>query len=159
MKKVLGGLGVTTLLTFSLLAVPAQAQSTTLPARKIVTPRYDVSKEITLKGTVQQVVTKPSKGMLDGAHLLLATPKGTIDVAMGIYAIRYHHVSLIPGEPAEVTGLMTTVNNREVFLVRTVQTSGTTYTLRNARGVSVLPAVHPEKASMSPANRGQGGAR
>ena len=55
MKKLLGGLGLLTLMAFSVFTVPSQAATAT---KKIVTPmyQYDASKEVTLKGTISSVV-------------------------------------------------------------------------------------------------------
>src|SRR5271156_1862422 len=75
MKKLLGGLGLLTLMAFSVFTGPSQAATAT---KKIVTPmyQYDAAKEVTLKGTISSVVKKPAGGMLVGEHLMLATSSG-----------------------------------------------------------------------------------
>ncbi len=77
MKKLLGGLGLLTLMAFSF---TASSQAATATKKIAVTPKhtYDVSKEVTLQGTVSNVVKKPSAGMLTGTHLMLATANGSL---------------------------------------------------------------------------------
>ena len=96
---------------------------------------YDSAKEVALEGTVASVITKPGPGMLAGAHALLATPSGTVDAHLGIYAMRgANALSLAAGERVRMVGVMRTVNGRSVLLVRTVQTSGGLYAIRSTHG-------------------------
>jgi hypothetical protein len=138
MKKLLGGLGLLTLMAFSVFAVPSQAD--TAAAKKVVTPKYqyDVAKEITLKGTISSVVKKPSAGMLVGEHLMLATPSGTVDAHIGSYASRDKHLnSLESGQSVSAVGVKMNINGREVFIVRTLEEDGQTYTVRSKKGFFV----------------------
>jgi hypothetical protein len=143
MKKLLGGLGLLTLMAFSVFAVPSQAD--TAAAKKVtITPgfRYDVSKEITLKGTISSVVAKPGAGMLPGKHLMLATSSGTVDAHIGSYAGRDKRLdSLAEGQAVSAVGMKITIHGKEVFIVRTIQSGDDTYTVRNTKGFfSGLPA-------------------
>ncbi|MFZ0634358.1 MAG: hypothetical protein WA755_14910 [Candidatus Acidiferrales bacterium] len=151
MKRVLGGMGLLTLLTFSLLAVPAGAQTTAAAKRVTVTPRYDASKEVTLKGTVQSVATKPPAGDAMGAHLFLATSSGVIDADLGIFALKgAHPLSLTPGQPVEVVGVMSTFNKNHLLLARSIQTGTQVFRIRNEHGLLLEPAqrnADPNSAS------------
>ena len=82
MKKVLGGLGLLALLALSVFAATSYAGNTP-PKRVTVAPRYDVSNEVTLEGTIRSVVSKPTVGMALGTHLMLATSKGPVDAHVG----------------------------------------------------------------------------
>ncbi len=156
MKKLLGGLGLLTLMAFSVFTVPSQAAAAT---KKItVTPKYqyDVRQEVTLKGTVSEVVKKPNVGTLAGTHLMLATSSGTIDAHIGSYAGRDKRLdSLTQGQSISAVGVMMKVKNNQVFIVRTVEADGQTYTVRNQRGFFVGPASPRAKAN----SRIEGGLR
>ncbi len=141
MKKLLGGLGLLALMAFSVFAVPSQAD--TAPTKKItVTPKYqyDVSKEVTMKGTISNVVKKPGAGMLQGEHLMLATSGGAIDAHVGSYAGRDKGLdSLAAGQTVSAVGVKMNVKGKEVFIVRTIEADGKTFTVRNQRGFFVGP--------------------
>ena len=141
MKKLLGGLGLLTLMAFSVFTVPSQAAAAT---KKItITPKhtYDVSKEVTLTGTVSSVVKKPTAGMFLGTHLMLATPKGPVDAHIGSYPGRDKRLDTISqGQTVKAVGMMRKTKLGEVFIVRTVQADGQTYTVRNQKGFFVGPS-------------------
>jgi hypothetical protein len=121
------------------IAGAAKAQTATQtgvhPTKAPAPARYVASKEETLEGTVSSVVTKPTAGMLIGAHVILATPKGNVDGHLGTYAMKFTNpVSLTPGERVQMTGVMTTSGGNRVFLVRTVQAGSHVYKIRNDHG-------------------------
>ena len=114
MSKLLGGLGVVALLALSALAVPARAQTATGVKKAHPTPFYDATKEVTLQGTVENVLRTPSRGMLPGAHVMLATGSGMVDTHVGPFAFKgYHPLSVAPGERVSVVGVMKTVRGNE----------------------------------------------
>jgi hypothetical protein len=158
MRKVLGGLGVVALLALSALAVPVQAQTTTGVKKVHQTPFYDPTKEVTLQGTVENVVRTPSRGMLPGAHVMLATGSGMVDTHLGPFAFKgFHPLSVAPGSRVSVVGVMKTVRGNQVFLARTVKVGDEEYKIRNEHG-AVLAPVNPAMAKTK-ANRSMGGAR
>ena len=147
MKKLLGGLGLLTLMAFSVFTGPSQAATAT---KKIVTPmyQYDASKEVTLKGTISSVVKKPTGGMLVGEHLILATSSGTLDAHIGSYVARDKHLnSLAQGQSVSVVGVKMNLKGKEVFIVRTIDADGRTITVRNQHGVFVAPESHTAATS------------
>ncbi|MFZ0299826.1 MAG: hypothetical protein WAM13_15855 [Candidatus Sulfotelmatobacter sp.] len=126
-------------LLVAILAVPLGAQ----PAPK-AQPYYDIAREVTLNGTVSSVVTK-------GAHLMLATPSGALDASLGRWAfIGKGSLRVAAGARVEVTGVMKTYNNRQVFLARTVKVGSEVYTLRNEHGISMSPQTRA-RAGQKPA--------
>jgi hypothetical protein len=148
MKKLLGGLGLLTLMAFSVFTVPSQAATAT---KKIVTPmyRYDAAKEVTLKGTISSVVNKPTGGMLVGKHLMLATSSGIVDAHLGSYVARDKHLdSLTQGQSVSAVGIKMNLKGKEVFIVRTIEADGQTFTVRNQHGVFVGP-----RSSTAPASK------
>ena len=60
----------------AIMAVPLVAQSA--PESH---PFYDITKEVSLTGTVSSVLAKPAEGMLFGSHLMLETNSGQVDAS------------------------------------------------------------------------------
>jgi len=136
MKKLLGGLGLLTLMAFSVFTVPSQADTATKKTTVAPKYQYDVRQEVTLKGTISSVVKKPTGGMLVGEHLMLATSSGNVDAHIGSFAGRDKHLdSLTQGQSVSVVGVKMNVKGKDVFIVRTIEANGQTYTVRNQHGV------------------------
>ncbi len=137
MKRLLGGLWGLALVSISLLS-PVQAETLTTSSGGLF--RYDVSQEVTLRGTVSSVLTKPLSGMIMGSHLLLSTTAGTVDASLGRFGLSGKGaLSVRAGQQIEMTGVMKTIMNKEVFLVRIVKANGEVYTIRNEHGFPVSP--------------------
>ena len=137
MKRLCAGLCVLALLSLLSLLPPVLAQT----AERTAGPfGYDVSKEVTLGGTVSSVLMKPSPGMIMGSHLLLATPSGPVDASLGTFGLRGKGaLSVATGQQVEVTGVMKTLKDKQVFLVRTVKVGGQVYMIRSEHGFPVSP--------------------
>jgi hypothetical protein len=142
MRKIAGGLCLLATLAISLLAEPLYANEAVAPRRTVIASRYDVSKEITVQGTVQSLVKHPAPPGIMGAHLEVTTAQGVVDAHIGnfVFAGRTP-VSFAPGQSVKLVGLMTTVNHQNVFLVRTIQTGNRTITIRSDHGFLVNPAA------------------
>ena len=152
MKQVFGGLAVTILLmTFSLLTAPTYSQ-TRQPVRHNTTPRYEVSKEATTKATVEQVVTRQSKGPLSETYVVLATSKGTVNAPFGPFAMRGKNgISLTPGEAVTVVGEnVQGPRGSSTYMVRTLEASSGKYTIRNKSGAYVIDPVKANDAPSTP---------
>ncbi|HKV06204.1 MAG TPA: hypothetical protein VJO53_13995 [Candidatus Acidoferrales bacterium] len=150
MRKVVGGLGLLTIFAISLLAAPLRADDGVIPKRTVVAPRYDVSKEVTVTGIVESLVTKPAAGAMLGAHLLVSTSTGTVDAHIGRFvASGPNAVSFSAGQAVKLVGVMTTINEKEVFLTRTIETGNRTITVRNERGFFVPSGVKGRLAQAS----------
>jgi hypothetical protein len=137
------------LMLFGWLAAPAGAQTAAVvsAARPAI---YDASKEVTLTGTVSNVVTKPTAGMIGGGHLMVATAKGTVDAHVGRRLSGKNAIAVKAGDSVKLVGVMTTENNSQVFLVRTAEDGGHTYTIRTAKGFLITP-VAARGSSKTPA--------
>jgi hypothetical protein len=140
----------------SLLAVPLHADEATAQKRTVIAPRYDSTKEITLDGTVQSPVTTPTPGRMSGAHLMVSTSTGTVDANIGIFVRSGPHaMALASGQAIKLVGVMTTVNDKSVFLTREIQTENATIEVRNEHGFLITPGVKGRLAGVS----STGGAR
>ena len=130
------------LIVFSF-ATPIHAQTaaaTTEPAK----PRaYDITKEVTLTGTVSSVVKQTTRSMdlTPGAHIMVTTSSGTVDANLGRFAMRGKTaLPITSGESVRVTGVMKTVKGKDVFVTRLVQANGHIYKIRNEHGIAYAPA-------------------
>jgi hypothetical protein len=122
------------------IALPTSAQTISAVATHPSPLSYDVSKEITLNGSVTSLLAKPEPGMVMGAHLVIATSSGPVDASLGWFALRGKDgLSVSPGQEVAVTGVKRTINNRQVFLARTVKVDGQLFTIRNEHGLLLSP--------------------
>ncbi|MGD0214603.1 MAG: hypothetical protein ABSB87_15355 [Terriglobales bacterium] len=122
---------------FLISSIPlVQAQTT----KSAAPSRYDATEELTVMGTVSSVLANAGPGMITGSHLLLATSSGQVDASLGMFGLRgYGAVSVAAGQQIEATGVMKTIKEKPVLLVRTVKVDGEVYTLRNEHGVLLPP--------------------
>jgi hypothetical protein len=154
MKQLFAGLCALTLL--SLVSSLTQMQAQRAIETRRAEPYYDVAKEVTLKGTVSSVLTKPSVGMIVGSHLMLETSSGPVDASLGRFGLRgKDSLSVSAGEPVEVTGVMKTLMGKQVFVTRTVSVGGRVYTMRNEHGIQVSPQAR-ERAGQKTGQFGRG---
>ena len=144
MSRKLQGLGLAALLALTLNAGAAHAQAAAETTTKsAVPPRYDISKEVTLNATVESV---PSKSTLTQSGpktgFTLQTTGGLVQGALTPFVLNGSGaISITVGQHVQVTGVMTTMkNNKQVFVIRTLQMGGRTYAIRNDRG---FPIEHP----------------
>jgi hypothetical protein len=137
MKRLFAGLCALAVLSLISYLTPVQAQTSAIAAGPF---GYDASKEVTLNGTVSTVLMGPSAGMIPGSHLVLATLSGPVDASLGIFGLRGKGaVTVAAGQQIEVTGVMSTIKDKQVFLARTVKAGGEVYTIRNEHGFPVPP--------------------
>jgi DNA/RNA endonuclease YhcR with UshA esterase domain len=130
-------LGLFAVLALCLFALPIYAQTAAVTTRPVAPLRYDITKEVKLSGTVSEVAKSPTRGMnkAAGSHLILETEKGPVDADLGARSIRAKSAfSVTAGEYVEVTGVMKTVNNKQVFVARLVELNGHVYKIRNEHG-------------------------
>jgi hypothetical protein len=141
--------GLLTGLLFATLALPLGAQ-TARPSHQF----YEISKEVTLSGTVSNVLAKATPGTLPGPHLLFATTSGSVDASLGAFALKGKNpLSVAPGQEVAVTGVMKTIKNQNVFVARIVKVNGKAYEIRNEHGVPKSP-LSRERASQKTAQKG-----
>ncbi|MFZ0579681.1 MAG: hypothetical protein WAN72_05735 [Candidatus Acidiferrales bacterium] len=144
MKPLFARLCVLGFLTLMAVTPPALAQT----AERTAGPfSYDVGKEVTVSGTVSRMVKDSEPGMIAGGHLLVATATGEVDASLGQFAFRGNGaLEVSAGEYVEVTGVMRTLKDRQVFVTRTVKVGQQVYVIRNEHGIAVSPQSR-ERAS------------
>jgi hypothetical protein len=138
-KQLMIGLCTLAILLISSLR-PVQAQTTAGATRAAGPFNYDVAEEVTITGTVSSVLMKAAPGMIVGSHLLLATPSGAVDASLGRFGLQgAGAVSVAAGQQIEATGVMKTIKDKPIFMVRSVKVGGEVYTIRNEHGFPVSP--------------------
>jgi hypothetical protein len=122
---------------------------------------YDQSREITLTGTLQQLVTHPAKGTPMGLHLLVSTDGNVVDAHVGPYLSKANQEALRVGQPIQIVGVNENVHGKNVLLARQLVYGGRQVNVRNERGLLLLgtPAVrHHGPSKISDGKRlGNGG--
>ena len=147
-------------LLFAILAVPLVAQ----PASETHVgqgfgPVYDAAHQITLSGTVQEVVTRRMPGRPVGMHLMVAGPQGIVDAHVGPYLSRDMKEALHTGTPVQLVGVMASVRGRKYLMVRELNVGGTSVTLRSEHGFLLRSQGSSLKAKESAKLESNGGAR
>ncbi len=147
MRKIAGGLCLLAL-AGSLLSAPLYANESVAPRRTVIASKYDVSKEITVQGSVQSLVKNPPAGTIRGAHLKVSTANGMVDAHIGNFVLAGRSPeSFAAGQSVKLVGLMTTISHQNVLLVRTIQTENRTITVRSDQGFLVRPGARTRIAS------------
>jgi hypothetical protein len=101
---------------------------------------YDISKEVTLRGIITQVVQRPAAGLPLGLHLMVTTAQGTVDVHLGPYLGRAAtEKGLVVGAAIQMSGVTNHYPGGDVFLARILVVNDQTITVRNERGFPLRP--------------------
>jgi hypothetical protein len=108
--------------------------------------------EITVTGTIQQV-SEPAPGRPQGLNLVLASPRGPVDVSVGPYLASDVKENLSAGQPVQIAGFVRTFNGQSYLLARELTIAGRQVTVRNEHGFLVRSQSRPA----FPAQRSQVG--
>jgi hypothetical protein len=93
---------------------------------------YNVTAEMTINGTVEDL--KP--GARQGMHVMLKTSDATLELALGpSWYQTEKKYDLAKGDRISVIGAKSTVDGRDVLLVREIRKGSETMTFRDAKGV------------------------
>jgi hypothetical protein len=119
-------------------AVPLGAQSA--PESRLghgFGPGYDAAHEITLSGTIQEVITKHVLGSPAGILLLVSGPQGVVDVHVGPFLSEEIKESLQVGMPVRIVGAMSSLQGKNYLLARELTVGGSTVVVRSQHGLLV----------------------
>jgi len=123
----------TLLLAIALPAAFAQKASDT-PAM----PKYDVAKEVKIKGVIDEVKEMTMGKGEAGVHLMVKTATETIEVRLCPSGyLKDFEVAFSKGQQVEVTGSRIKVDEKDVILAREVVQGNNTVTLRDNKGAPV----------------------
>lgn len=116
---------------------------------------YDASEEVTVCGSVTGVLAKAGAGMMNGSHLLIASPSGATDVSLGPYGlVGKGALSVQLGFQVKAAGVMKTFDGKPVLLARTVAFGDLVYRIRTDHGVALSPTARERVENASTENGG-----
>lgn len=123
------------LLAVCAIGVPAQQKT---PASATV---YDTAREVTLIGTVASYQPSVDKPPL-GAHLILNTSGGTLDVHLGnARFLAANHFQIQAGDTVRIIGENVSYPGGSQFLARLIQKGTHALLLRSVRGIPLSYAA------------------
>src|SRR5229473_404923 len=127
----------------------AHAQQTSPPdVQELRT--YSLSREVFLPGTVVKFESASSTLPM-GAHVILQTSSGQIDVHLGnAKVLKAGHLELNPGDSLRIVGEPLALGDSTYFAARIVQKGAQAVAVRNTKGFLTTPA-----SLMSPAEIGR----
>lgn len=110
-------------------------------------PKYDVSKEVKLKGAVEDVKVVPGAKGETGIELLIKTAEASVQVRLcPERVLDEFEVKFASGDQVEITGAKTTVDDKEIVLARQVVRGSDTVVLRDKRGEPVWTWMKKDSA-------------
>jgi hypothetical protein len=155
MKERLAGICALALLFLVSSQQLVQAQAVGVAKRDATLFGYDARDEVTIGGTVSSVLVNSLPGMIPGAHLMLATPSGPIDISLGLFSLPGKgSVNVAAGRQVDVTGVVKRFKDKPVVLARIVRVGKHVYAIRNEHGVPISPRAR-ERAQQRAAQTGE----
>ena len=96
---------------------------------------YNPATEITVKGTIENVMQSSGRHGWSGIHLSLKADQGICDVHVGPASfVSAQQFTFSKGDSIEVTGSKTKMNGKEVVIARQITKDGKVITLRDEQG-------------------------
>ena len=116
---------------------------------------YDASREVSLQGTVAKF-TENSTDLPVGAHVLVQTASGQVDVHLGDpRLLKLNNMAIAQGASIRIIGEQVETNQGTFFLARLVQQGTQVVAVRTTQGFPVSPAF----AAKQNGTTAQGGPR
>jgi hypothetical protein len=116
----------------ALIAEQPRAQSPSTPFGPTALDK--AAQDITVSGTVQQLVKTHVPGAPAGVQLLVAAPQGAVTASLGPNLSRTVLQSMSKGAAIQVSGGMQTINGKEYLLARNLTIGGNQIIVRNEHG-------------------------
>lgn len=119
-------------------ALSAAVFAQTPKAPEHALPKYDAAKEVTIKGTIEDV-TEMAMGKNEvGVHLIVKTTTETIEVRLCPSSyVKDFEANLTKGQSLQVTGAKVKIEEKDVILAREIVQGNNTITLRDKKGEPV----------------------
>jgi hypothetical protein len=120
------------------LCLPAAAQQSAPIAQRLQS--YDLSREVFLVGSVVKFDPASATPPI-GAHVLLQTSSGQVDVHIGnAQLLKANHFELNPGDNVRIVGESLASGDTAIFAARIVQKGARAVVLRNTKGFLLTAA-------------------
>jgi hypothetical protein len=95
------------------------------------------SSEITVSGTIQQVITTHTAGSPAGLHILVESSQGVVNASVGPFLPADIQRALSAGQQIQITGIVRTISGQNFLLARLLVLAGRQITIRNEHGFLV----------------------
>lgn len=150
-------------LLFAIATIPLNAQSEHSRVQHPLTwgsTGYDKAHEITVTGTIEEVIEKPAAGSPVGLHLMVAGSQGRVDAHLGPYMTKETREALHLGTPVQIVGAMEKAHGKEFLLARQVIFGGRLVKVRNENGfLTPAQGAQSHRGKQNPGFAANGGAR
>jgi hypothetical protein len=121
------------------LSFSSGAQQTAQPDTRSLRS-YELSREVSLVGTVVKYEASSSAPPM-GAHVLLQTASGQVDVHIGnARVLEASHIELKGGDNVRIVGERLALGNGTFFAARIVQKGAQAVAVRNLKGLLLRPS-------------------
>jgi hypothetical protein len=147
LKQLSAGMVIALLFAIFTIQLGAQPASEARPGHGFG-PVYDAAHEITINGTVHEVVTKHALGSPAGMHLLVSQGEGTIDAHVGAFLTKDVQEALHTGLPVQIVGAMQEIHGKQYLLARQLIFGGRLVAVRNERGFLVHNVAKRTRATV-----------
>jgi hypothetical protein len=109
---------------------------------------YDLSREVFLVGAVVKFDPASATPPI-GAHVLLQTSSGQVDVHIGnAQLLKANHFELNPGDSVRIVGEPLALGSATYFAARIVQKGAQAVAVRNSKGFLTTPAIAMSQAQV-----------
>lgn len=116
---------------------------------------YDLSREISLQGTVVEYIPLSATPPL-GAHVTLQTSSGIVDVHLGNpQTLVRNHLSLTPGDSVRIIGENINQLKGTQFVARIVQKGTQAIAVRSPQGLPLKPGSSATEGAMENSQQGR----
>jgi hypothetical protein len=106
------------------------------------------AQDVTMAGTLQQIISTRTPGTPAGIQLVAEGPQGAFTAILGPTLSDQLRQTLSPGAPVQVSGVRETINGQSYLLARKLTIAGSPVVIRNEHGF----LVHSQQRSRASVN-------
>ena len=106
------------------------------------------SRDITMAGTLQQIISTRTQGTPAGIQLVADGPQGAFTAILGPALSDQLRETLLPGAPVQVSGVQEATDGQSYLLARKLTVAGNQIIIRNEHGF----LVHSQQRSRASVN-------
>jgi hypothetical protein len=120
-------------------------------------PQNPPSNEVTVTGTIQQVISDHVAGSPPGVQIQISGPGGSFDANLGTSLPKEILQVLSTGESAEVTGVVRSIDGKSYLMARLLKVASHQISIRNGNGFPAHPPATTGSGSQKAPGAGNGG--
>jgi hypothetical protein len=124
-------------LLLAIVAILLTAQPAYSATQRPLALGYDKAHEVTINGTISEVIAKPAAGGPTGLHVMVTGAQGKVDAHLGPYMTKEVQEALHAGTPVQIVGAMEKLHGKEYLLARQVIFGGRLVQVRSENGLLI----------------------